>query len=61
MIYANISIHLETCKDDTYPSFRCQSIDETNTIDSSKEVQLEITGKWDKIEGKKILDWSKMK
>lgn len=45
MIYAKISIHLKTCKDDPYPSFRCQIIDGTNTIDSSEEVQLEITGK----------------
>nr|XP_034308564.1 uncharacterized protein LOC117683474 [Crassostrea gigas] len=44
MIYANISIHLETCKDNLFPSFRCQLIDGPNTIDSSKEVQLEITG-----------------
>uniref|UniRef100_A0A8W8MC94 Ig-like domain-containing protein n=1 Tax=Magallana gigas TaxID=29159 RepID=A0A8W8MC94_MAGGI len=44
MIYAEISIHLKTCKDDPYPSFRCQIIDGTNTIDSSEEVQLEITG-----------------
>lgn len=44
-IYANISIHLETCKDNLFPSFRCQLIDGPNTIDSSKEVQLEITGK----------------
>lgn len=48
-IHAIISIHLKTCKDDPYPSFRCQIIDGTNTTDSSKEVQLEITGKWDKI------------
>lgn len=61
MIYANISIHLETCKDNLFPSFRCQLIDGPNTIDSSKEVQLEITGTWDKIEGKKLLHWSKMK
>lgn len=45
MIYAEISIHLKTCKDDPYPSFRCQIIDGTNTFDSSEEVQLEITGK----------------
>lgn len=45
MIYANISIHLETCKYNLFPSFRCQFIDGPNTIDSSKEVQLEITGK----------------
>lgn len=45
MIYASILIHLETCKNDLYPTFRCQIIDGTNTIDSSEEVQLEITGK----------------
>ncbi|XP_065928833.1 uncharacterized protein [Magallana gigas] len=44
MIDARISIHLKTCKDDPYPSFRCQIIDGTYTIDSSREVQLEITG-----------------
>lgn len=55
MIYANISIHLETCKDNLFPSFRCQFIDGPNTIDSSKEIQLEITGKRDKIEGKNYL------
>lgn len=61
MIYANISIHFDMCKDNLFPSFRCQFIDGPNTVDSSKEVQLEITGKWDKIEEKKLLDWSKMK
>lgn len=29
-------------------------IDGTNTIDSSEEVQLEITGKWDKIDIKEV-------
>lgn len=45
MIYANISIHLETCVNYLYPSFRCQTFDKTNTVDMSREVQLEITGK----------------
>lgn len=46
-IYANISIHLETCKDYLNPSFRCQfvDIDRKNAVDVSDEVQVQITSK----------------
>lgn len=46
-IYANISIHLETCKDYLNPSFRCQfvDIDTKNAVDVSDEVQVQITSK----------------
>lgn len=42
-IYANISIHLETCKDHLFPSLRCQLSNGTDIIDSSWD--FEITGK----------------
>lgn len=48
-IYANISIHLETCKDHLFPSLRCQLSNGTDIIDSSWDFKLEIKGKWDKI------------
>lgn len=46
-IYANISIHLETCKDYLNPSFRCQfvDIDTKNAVDVSDDVQVQITSK----------------
>lgn len=46
-IYANISIHLESCKGYLDPSFRCQLFDIGGRIavDSSKEVQVEISSK----------------
>lgn len=44
-IYANISIHLETCKDHLFPSLRCQFSNGTDIIDSSWDFELEITGK----------------
>lgn len=44
-IYANISIHLETCKDHLFPSLRCQLSNGTDIIDSSWDFELEITGK----------------
>lgn len=49
-IYASISIHMNTCEYNLYPSFRCQILNGTNSVDSSREVQLEITGKWVKNE-----------
>lgn len=44
-IYANISIHLETCKDHLFPSLRCQLSNGTDIIDSSGDFKLEIKGK----------------
>lgn len=45
-IYANISIHLESCKGYLDPSFRCQLFDkERRIVDGSREVQVEITSK----------------
>lgn len=44
MIYANISMHLETCKDNIFPSFRCQFSDGTDT-EISRDLELEIKGK----------------
>lgn len=43
-IYANISMHLETCKDNLFPSFRCQYSDGTDT-EISRDLELEIKGK----------------
>lgn len=43
-IYANISMHLETCKDNIFPSFRCQFSDGTDT-EISRDLELEIKGK----------------
>lgn len=43
-IYANISMHLETCKDNLFPSFRCQFSDGTDT-EISRDLELEIKGK----------------
>lgn len=45
-IYANISIHLESCKGYLDPSFRCQIFDiERIAVRGSREVQVEITSK----------------
>lgn len=44
-IYANISIHLETCKDHIFPSLRCQLSNGTEIIDRSMDLELEIKGK----------------
>lgn len=43
-IYANISMHLETCKDNLFPSFRCHFSDGTDT-EISRDLELEIKGK----------------
>lgn len=44
-IYANISIHLETCKDHIFPSLRCQLSNGTEIIERSRDLELEIKGK----------------
>lgn len=46
-IYANISIHLESCKGYLDPSFRCQifDIERRIAVDGSGEVQVEIASK----------------
>lgn len=49
-IDARISIHMNTCENNFIPSFRCQIRNGRNSVDSSREVQLEITGKWVKNE-----------
>lgn len=44
-IYANVSIHLETCKDHLFPSFRCQFPNGIDIIGSTRNLELEIKGK----------------
>lgn len=44
-IDARISIHVNTCENNFIPSFRCQILNGRNSVYSSREVQLEITGK----------------